>query len=209
MSLWSPYIVCSVTSVTLHKSLFCHLSDPTQEFVWSLRWPYTRVCSIFTREVNWIIGPVISPLLQSQLSIQTYRASYRFRPTGPVIGPFLHGQLSVHFCRASYRSRYTGLVIGPDIQGQWSVNFFKASERSNASGPVNGPMLQGQWSVQFFRASDQSISSIFRAGYQSTSSVLQGHSCWSRYRSLYLNWPFPHWDHTCVCRDVRTRLIGW
>ena len=59
--------VCSVASVTLDKSLFCHFSDLLQEFI-----------------LNLPVGE-----LQGQLSAQTYRASYRSKSTGPVIGPRL------------------------------------------------------------------------------------------------------------------------
>ena len=146
LSLWWPFIefvlslrwpytrVCSVTAVTLHKSLFCHFHDLTQEFVLSLRWPYTRV--VLSSLVRWIAGPVIGPDLQGQLPVQTYRASYRSRPTGPVIGPDLQGQLSVQTYRASYRYRPTGPVIGPDLQGQFSVQIYRASYRSRPTGPV-------------------------------------------------------------------------
>ena len=85
--------------LNLHKSLFCHFGDPIQElFLVHLRGE-----------------------LQGQLSVQTYGASYRSRPTGPVIGPDLRGQLSVQTYRASYRSISSGPVIGLFLQGQLSV----------------------------------------------------------------------------------------
>ena len=105
--------------LNLHKSLFCHFGDPTQEFVLSLWWPYTRV--VLSSPARWIAGPVIGPDLRGQLSVQIYGASYRSRSTGPVIGPDLQGQWSVHFFRASYRSISSGPVIGLFLQGQLSV----------------------------------------------------------------------------------------
>ena len=122
--------------LNLHERLLS-LWWPFIEFVQSLRWPYTRV--VLSSPVKWIAGPVIGPDLQGQLSVQTYRASYRSRPTGPVIGPHLRGQWSVHVYRTSDRSISSGPVIGlffrasigPFLQGQLSVYFFRACYRSN------------------------------------------------------------------------------
>ena len=158
VTLVTIYRVCPAISVTLHKSLFGHFGDLTQEF--DLNSPE-----------RWITGPVISPFPQDQLSARFYRASYWSRPTGPVIGLFLQGQLSVQTCRASYRSRSTGPVIGLDLQDQWSVHIFRASDRSIILEPEIGSFLQDQLSVHFFSDSYRSISVSLDIGQVSSASV--------------------------------------
>ena len=87
--------VCSVTSGTLHKSLFCHFVDLIQKF--------------------FLIYPLGD--LQGQLSVRFYKASYRSVSTGPVIRPVLQGQLSVHFFRASDLSISSGVVFSGSVIG--------------------------------------------------------------------------------------------
>ena len=98
LSFWWPYIICFVTSVTLHKSLFCHFGG------------YTQVCSWFW-EVNFSyrsisIWPAIVSDQQGQWSVQIYRASDWSISSGPVIGLFLQGLLSVYLCQPKYWSVY-------------------------------------------------------------------------------------------------------
>ena len=139
--------MCSVTSVTIHMSLFLIHPRGELQSLWSVQ--TYRAC--YRSKPT---GPVIGLFLQGQLSVCFYKASYRF---------IFQGQLSIHVYRANYWSTFTGPMMVPFLQGQWSVYFFKASDSSIFSGPVIGPFLQidlflqGQWLAYFFRASYRSI----------------------------------------------------
>ena len=100
--------VCSVTLVILNESLFCHLGDHTQEFVFNS--PDRSITEL-------VIGPdlqgwlVIGSFLQCRLSVRFFRASYRYMFLGPVIGSFLQSKLSVQI----YRTLDWSITLGPVI----------------------------------------------------------------------------------------------